>query len=164
MSRNLGLHLHYVSIIKSPEKFETIIRDYLKQKQLKHVTTEITNKELKKTKPRDRFFSLLNKWLQIKAKYYDARKAQKLIKNTQQTEVTCKTELSSVTNKTFTIANTLDKIAPRAPRLDYQMTNMLHAKPLGSSNQKLFRCKSDEFNPKQMEMANKERHKQNLFK
>ena len=82
MSRNLGLHLHYVSIIKSPEKFETIIRDYLKQKQLKHVTTEIVNKELKKTKPRDRFFSLLNKWLQIKAKYYDARKAQKLNKNT----------------------------------------------------------------------------------
>ena len=76
-------------------------------------------------KPRDRFFNLLNKWLQIKAKYYEAKKARKLVKNSQQSELTNKTDMSTITAKTFTIANTIDKVRPHVPRLDYTTTTFM---------------------------------------
>ena len=41
MSRNLGFHINHATIIKSPDKFDTIIRDYLKQKLLKNVKIDL---------------------------------------------------------------------------------------------------------------------------
>ena len=73
--------------------------------------------------------------------------------------------MSTITANTYTMSNTIDKRAHMlVPRLDYTTTSNLQVKTSTNPSYKLFRCKSDEFNFKTIETANKERHKQNLFK